>query len=145
MCRQAMSPTVDLTSPLTHSEFIEEHYRYLYLNDMNLAIRSSLGTGKPTRVTEEMLRCLQDLRPELRKDGTAKDFTIRYSTSAAAPVGPPGGSSTGKPQEFWVVARYRDDRELYIILPGTKNSTLADVETEIKTLTASFFGEVLAS
>lgn len=107
------------------SAFIEENYRYIYLNGANFAVRSSFG-GKSTKVTEDMVRTLLDLRPELSA-GVSRQFTLRLASGKS---------------EYWVVAKKQDARELFVVLPGTKGSTLVDVENEVMQLVASFFGDV---
>ncbi|KAF9129147.1 Vacuolar fusion protein CCZ1 B [Mortierella sp. GBA39] len=111
----------------------DKEIRFLYFNRMNLAIKTQLGTisgaGKGSGVGSssgalmlgsEVAMSLLDIRQDFDRMPDATEITTR------------------SPSNYWIVGKRFEDREVYMIV-SRKDSTLVEVEDEVRKLTSLYF------
>ncbi|CAG8553954.1 6820_t:CDS:10 [Funneliformis mosseae] len=108
----------------------DKEYRYLFFNKMTLAVKSSLypfssngiltSSSRGLTITGEMAHALCELHEDLEKYPQLTEIYTRSSTN------------------FWIVGKRSDGRILYIVVPK-KEATLAEVEEDVRRLTALYF------
>ncbi|RIA84655.1 hypothetical protein C1645_783684 [Glomus cerebriforme] len=109
---------------------VDKEYRYLFFNKMTLAVKSSLypfssngsltSSSKGLTITSEMAHALCELHEDLEKYPQLTEIYTRSST------------------HFWIVGKRSDGRVLYIVVPK-KEATLAEVEDDVRRITALYF------
>eukprot|EP00794_Sanderia_malayensis_P007703 gene7703-8540_t len=108
---------------LSHSD---QHYRFLYFNEMNLAIKSSIHGKKSnvvTSVTSDMMKLLVDIHSDFQNISEDGEMIMKNLA------------------DCWVVGRRFDKREFFVIL-NQKNASLVDISEEIKRLVSTSFNSV---
>ncbi|KAF9134376.1 vacuolar fusion protein ccz1 [Mortierella sp. 14UC] len=115
----------------------DKEIRFLYFNRMNLAIKAQLGTvsgsgsgsgsssGKSSGAAAMMLgsevaMSLLDIKQDFDRMPDATEITTR------------------SPSNYWIVGKRFEDREVYMIV-SRKDSTLVEVEDEVRKLTSLYF------
>ncbi|GJJ77154.1 hypothetical protein EMPS_09513 [Entomortierella parvispora] len=101
----------------------DKEIRFLYFNKMNLAIKAQLGstTGKGgINMSSDMALSLLDIKQDFDRMPDANEVTAR------------------SPSNHWIVGKRFDDREVYMIV-SRKDSTLVEVEDEVRKLTSLYF------
>ena len=114
----------ELNENSVHSS-IEPLYKYLYFNNMNLAVKSTLhAVGFPYefQISTELMRLLADMHDDFER---SKDGEIFIRTR----------------DDTWVVGRRSDQREFFVVL-YYKNATLMNVHEEIRKITNDQFTNV---
>jgi hypothetical protein len=109
----------------TATSSIEEAFRFVYYNSMNLALKSSLPTAQLSR---DILRALNHMHHDFAT--TAQDGPTERVVQ------------TRKHQ--WIVGRCSDQRSLYLIIDGPAESVfnLAQVDDHLQRLTSTVFGNI---
>jgi len=113
--RRPQSGSLQLTEP---------QCKYIYFNHINLAQRSTVHpdnrrTGN-IGVPPDVMRLVADLNWDVQRMSSCSEVIVRTMS------------------DYWVVAKYSDQRELYIILLQ-KTATLMDINDEVRRLIASQF------
>ncbi|KAG0294502.1 vacuolar fusion protein ccz1 [Linnemannia gamsii] len=110
----------------------DKEIRFLYFNRMNLAIKAQLGTisgaGKNSSSSSsgammlgsEVAMSLLDIKQDFDRMPDATEITTR------------------SPSNYWIVGKRFEDREVYMIV-SRKDSTLVEVEDEVRKLTSLYF------
>ncbi|OAQ29057.1 hypothetical protein K457DRAFT_522595 [Linnemannia elongata AG-77] len=112
----------------------DKEIRFLYFNRMNLAIKAQLGTisgiGKSSgtgtsssgalMLGSEVAMSLLDIKQDFDRMPDATEITTR------------------SPSNYWIVGKRFEDREVYMIV-SRKDSTLVEVEDEVRKLTSLYF------
>ncbi|KAG0370787.1 hypothetical protein BC939DRAFT_448659 [Gamsiella multidivaricata] len=101
----------------------DREIRFLYFNKMNLAIKAQLGlpTGKGgINMASDMALSLLDIKQDFDRMPDATEITTR------------------SPSNHWIVGKRFEDREVYMIV-SRKDSTLVQVEDEVRKLTSLYF------
>ncbi|KAG0089746.1 Vacuolar fusion protein CCZ1 B [Podila epicladia] len=101
----------------------DKEIRFLYFNKMNLAIKAQLSstTGKGgITMGSEMALSLLDIKSDFDRLPDATEITTR------------------SPSNHWIVGKRFEDREVYMIV-SRKDSTLVEVEDEVRKLTSLYF------
>ncbi|KAF9954547.1 Vacuolar fusion protein CCZ1 B [Mortierella alpina] len=101
----------------------DKEVRFLYFNRMNLAIKAQLNsaTGKGgLNITPEIALSLLDIKQDFERLPDTMEITTR------------------SPSGYWIVGKRFDDREVYMIV-SRKDSTLVEVEDEVRKLTSLYF------
>ncbi|KAF9390276.1 Vacuolar fusion protein CCZ1 B [Podila verticillata] len=101
----------------------DKEIRFLYFNKMNLAIKAQLSstTGKGgITMGSEMALSLLDIKSDFDRMPDATEITTR------------------SPSNHWIVGKRFEDREVYMIV-SRKDSTLVEVEDEVRKLTSLYF------
>ncbi|KAF9923252.1 vacuolar fusion protein ccz1 [Linnemannia zychae] len=114
----------------------DKEIRFLYFNRMNLAIKSQLGTlpgaigsGKGSSTSNsagtlmlgsDVAMSLLDIKQDFDRMPDATEITTR------------------SPANYWIVGKRLEDREVYMIV-SRKDSTLVEVEDEVRKLTSLYF------
>jgi hypothetical protein len=134
-----MSPAISTLAAVMESkpgrgQGPEDQYRFLYFNKMNLALKTSIrtpwgsklaGNATASLIPREVMAILSDMHKELTSGSTqTRDLVVR----------------TGLAGEGWVLGRRSDQREFYVLFD--KASTLAEVDADLKRLSAVYFGNV---
>ena len=104
----------------------DQQYRFLYFNQMNLAIKSSIHAKKSsqvTGVTPEMMRLLVDIHGDFDKVDQDGEMIMKNLS------------------DCWIVARRSDRREFFVIL-NQKNANLVEINEEVKRLVSSSFNNI---
>ncbi|PKY41435.1 hypothetical protein RhiirA4_539586 [Rhizophagus irregularis] len=109
---------------------IDKEYRYLFFNKMTLAVKSSLypfssngsltSSSRGLTITSEMAHALCELHEDLEKYPQLTEIYTRSSTN------------------FWIVGKRSEGRVLYIVVPK-KEASLAEVEDDVRRITAIYF------
>ncbi|KAG0199244.1 Vacuolar fusion protein CCZ1 B [Mortierella sp. GBA30] len=101
----------------------DKEIRFVYFNKMNLAIKAQLSsaTGKGgLTITPEIAMSLLDIKQDFERLTDVTEITTR------------------SPSGYWIVGKRFDDREVYMIV-SRKDSTLVEVEDEVRKLTSLYF------
>ncbi|KAF8927496.1 vacuolar fusion protein ccz1 [Haplosporangium gracile] len=111
----------------------DKEIRFLYFNRMNLAIKAQLGTVSGTgkslssssssgalMLGSEVAMSLLDIKQDFDRMPDATEITTR------------------SPSNYWIVGKRFEDREVYMIV-SRKDSTLVEVEDEVRKLTSLYF------
>lgn len=112
----------------------DKEIRFLYFNRMNLAIKAQLGTisgiGKSSgtgtsssgalMLGSEVAMSLLDIKQDFDRMPDATEITTR------------------SPSNYWIVGKRFEDREVYMIV-SRKDSTLVEIEDEVRKLTSLYF------
>ena len=104
----------------------DQQYRFIYFNDMNLAIKSSIHAKRSSQisVSTEIMRLLVDIHG---------DFDLLKQ----------GGEIAAKNSaECWIVGKRSGNREFFVIL-NQKNLSLIEINDEVKRLMATSFSNIL--
>ena len=104
----------------------DQQYRFLYFNQMNLAIKTTIHSKKSspvTSVTSDMMKLIVDIRSDL--DGMSGDREMILKNLA----------------DCWIVGRRSDKKEFFVIL-NQKNASLVDINEEVKRLMSTSFNNV---
>ena len=106
------------------SQGIEEPWRYLYFNEMNLALKTSIKTKKATEIGPEVMSVLNEMHTMLTSQHQAcTELCVRQQ------------------KEGWIVGRKSNERLLYAILES-KGSTLAEISEDLDNLLAQCFNNI---
>ncbi|KAL9643347.1 hypothetical protein ABK040_014802 [Willaertia magna] len=99
----------------------DDAYKYIYFNQMNLAIKSSILTNSLTNTMKEALQMVCHLHTQIKqsKDGL-KDVIVRNR------------------KDSWIVGKYFAEREFFIIF-DQKNYSLLEVHEQTQRITKLFF------
>jgi hypothetical protein len=100
-----------------------DDYRFVYFNQMNLALKTSLpkrGLSIPRDVQRLLLELHSDFE---RSSDTSGEAMVKLSADG------------------WVVARKSDRRELYVYVEA-RNANLIDVSEDIKKLSSTHFANI---
>ncbi|KAF9185139.1 vacuolar fusion protein ccz1 [Haplosporangium sp. Z 11] len=108
----------------------DKEIRFLYFNKISLAIKVQLGstTGKGgLTMGSDIALSLLDIKQDFDRIPDATEITTR------------------SPTNHWIVGKRFEDREVYMIV-SRKDSTLVEVEEEVRKLTSLYFnGNSLSS
>ncbi|KAF9416916.1 hypothetical protein BGZ94_010081, partial [Podila epigama] len=107
----------------------DKEIRFLYFNKMNLAIKAQLNstTGKGgINMGSDMALSLLDIKSDFDRMPDATEITTR------------------SPSNHWIVGKRFEDREVYMIV-SRKDSTLVEVEDEVRKLTSLYFNSISLS
>ncbi|KAK3830365.1 MAG: hypothetical protein J3R72DRAFT_456011 [Linnemannia gamsii] len=104
----------------------DKEIRFLYFNRMNLAIKAQLGSisgsgsGAAVMLGSEVAMSLLDIKHDFDRMPDATEITTR------------------SPSNYWIVGKRLEDREVYMVV-SRKDSTLVEVEDEVRKLTSLYF------
>lgn len=104
----------------------DQQFRFLYFNQMNLAIKSSIHARKPSLVTSlnpDMMRLLVDIHTDFDQNDGDGEMIMKNLA------------------DCWIVGRKSEKREFFVIL-NQKNASLVDISEEIKKLLSTSFNSV---
>ena len=104
----------------------DQQYRFLYFNQMNLAIKTSIHAKKSsqvTSVTPDMMKLIVDIHTDLSKMKGDREMIMKNLA------------------DCWIVGRRSDNREFFVIL-NQKNASLVDINEEVKRLISTSFNNV---
>ncbi|GAM23629.1 hypothetical protein SAMD00019534_068040 [Acytostelium subglobosum LB1] len=121
--RENVMPSIDFIFPVLETNyskktFMEEQYKYIFFNQMNLAIKASLKL-KGGEMTKETIKILNEMHSDFEKKPDITEATVKTQN------------------DRWIVGRKTDSREFYVIF-DTKNTNLIEINDEIKTLSTTF-------
>jgi hypothetical protein len=106
---------------------VEDTYRYIYFNHMNLALKTTLK-GKALELSKDMMAALNQMHQDFEQGA---------------------GSSAEQIQEvmirtqanIWIVGKKSDQREFYVIFDQDSRNLL-EVTEEVKKLSQTHFGSI---
>ena len=104
----------------------DQQYRFLYFNQMNLAIKTTIHSKKApplTSVTSDMMKLIVDIRSDLNGMSGDREMIMKNLS------------------DCWIVGRRSDKREFFVIL-NQKNASLVDINEEVKRLMSTSFNNV---
>ncbi|KAM9969800.1 hypothetical protein ACTFIR_001637 [Dictyostelium discoideum] len=96
----------------------DEQYKYIYFNQMNLAIRSPIKPKGP-ELNKETMKLLNEIHADF-EGGLSSEIIVKTQ------------------QDRWIVAKKIDFREFYIMFDN-KNSSILEINEEVKNATTKFF------
>ncbi|XP_046854932.1 vacuolar fusion protein CCZ1 homolog [Xenia sp. Carnegie-2017] len=104
---------------------VEQEYRYVYFNHMNLAQKTTIHNKKQnsTFVPPEIIKIICNINADFARANDDGEVYMKTLT------------------DCWVVGRKSDQRELYVII-NQKNANLIDVNEEVKRMTAMHFNQI---
>jgi len=113
-----------ITDNYTPQQGHEDHWRYLYFNEMNLALKSSMRSRKSAEISSEVMTTLNDMHAKLDdRDQNCTEICVKQQ------------------KEGWIVGRKSNERLLYAILES-KGSTLAEISEDLDQLMHQCFGNI---
>jgi len=106
---------------------IDQQYRFIYYNSMNLAIKSSIHAKRSSLVSvaSEIMKLLVDIHQDFGESDEKGSETI-MKTSA----------------DCWIVGRRAGCREFFVIL-NQKNASLVDIDEELRQVINTSFSNIL--
>ena len=113
---------------------LEEQYRFIYFNHINLALKTSLKTatakrtgGNAVTISRETMSIISDLHEDLKRSREpCKEMIIRTQGDG------------------WIVGRRSDQREFYVLFEQ-RNANLVDIGEEMRRLGDTFFRQIFIS
>jgi len=119
---------IDFLSPIIAEHYsrkqgVDDEYRYIYFNHMNLALKTSLK-HKGQDLTPDIMRILNEMHSdfEASKEGI-NEVLIRTQNDG------------------WVVGKKSDQREFYVIF-DQKSANLIEINEEVKKLSSTYFNNI---
>lgn len=111
-----LNPSVPVTDPQS---------KYIYFNRMNLAVKSTVHSERRSGITvqPELLRFLADINEELSQVEESGELVAKTTS------------------DWWVVGKFSDQREFYVIL-NQKSANIIQINEEVKRLCASQFQNI---
>lgn len=99
--------------------------KYIYFNRMNLAVKSTVHSERRSGITvqPELLRFLADINEELSQVEESGELVAKTTS------------------DWWVVGKFSDQREFYVIL-NQKSANIIQINEEVKRLCASQFQNI---
>ncbi|EFA75224.1 hypothetical protein PPL_11299 [Heterostelium album PN500] len=125
--RESISSHIDYIYPVLETNyskksFMEEQYKYIFFNQMNLAIKASLKL-KGVELTKETLKILNEMHADFENRPDISESTVKTQN------------------DRWIVGRKTDSREFYVIF-DTKTTSLLEIngnqDTNVNILKESF-------
>ncbi|EGG16583.1 hypothetical protein DFA_09130 [Cavenderia fasciculata] len=119
--KTSLSAQIDYVFPVldqrySQKSFMEEQYKYIFFNQMNLAIKASLKLKGGVELTKETLKILNEMHTDF--ESNPENIT----------------EATVKTQnDRWIVGRKTDSREFYVIF-DTKSTSLLEINEEMKNI-----------
>lgn len=104
----------------------DQQYRFLYFNEMNLAIKTTIHSKKSsplTSVTSDMMKLIIDIRSDMNAMTGDREMIMKNIS------------------DCWIVGRRSDKREFFVIL-NQKNASLVDINEEVRRLLSTSFNNV---
>ena len=104
----------------------DQQYRFLYFNQMNLAVKTSIHAKKSsqvTSVTPDMMKLLVDIHSDFNQISDDGEMIMKNLA------------------DCWIVGRRFDNREFFVIL-NQKNASLVDISEEVKRLISTSFNSL---
>ncbi|KAJ3196592.1 vacuolar fusion protein ccz1 [Irineochytrium annulatum] len=91
---------------------LDQPYRYVYFNSINLAFKTSIGGSRAATVPDDLIIALTQMREEMDKYDLEE---LVFKTSG----------------DLWIAGRKTEGREFHVILPKT-DGNLVEVEEEMR-------------
>ena len=107
----------------------DQQYRFLYFNQMNLAIKTTIHSKKVspvTSVTSDMMKLIVDIRSDMDTMNGDREMIMKNLS------------------DCWIVGRRSEKREFFVIL-NQKNASLVDINEEVRRLMSTSFNNVFFS
>eukprot|EP00295_Goniomonas_pacifica_P048357 CAMPEP_0175911756 /NCGR_PEP_ID=MMETSP0108-20121206/8363_1 /TAXON_ID=195067 ORGANISM="Goniomonas pacifica, Strain CCMP1869" /NCGR_SAMPLE_ID=MMETSP0108 /ASSEMBLY_ACC=CAM_ASM_000204 /LENGTH=459 /DNA_ID=CAMNT_0017234023 /DNA_START=8 /DNA_END=1387 /DNA_ORIENTATION=- len=125
---------------------VEEPYRYLYFNHMNLALKNTVRSRSGTPVSREALVLLSEIHDEF--SGTRESGTAAEADHAVAVMGDTHSVMSEvyirTAQDGWVVGLQTNKREFFVV-SDQKNHNLQEIHEEISRLVTHYFNNIFLS
>ena len=105
----------------------DQQYRFVYFNEMNLAIKSSIHAKRSTTlvsVSPDIMRILVDIHSDLEKSKSGGEIVTKTLA------------------DCWIVGKKSGCREFFVIL-NQKNATLVEINEEVQRLMMTSFNNIL--
>jgi len=101
---------------------IEEGFRYLYFNHMNLALKTTLDRDQ---LPNDIVRVLNKMHADFERNASLSEVILHLGTQ----------------NDVWIVGRKSDQREFYIIF-DQKSANLLEINEEVKKLSSIYFKDI---
>jgi len=101
---------------------IDEGFRYLYFNHMNLALKTSLERDQ---LSNDIVRVLNKMHADFDRMPSLSEVILHLGTQ----------------NDGWIVGRKSDQREFYIIF-DQKSANLLEINEEVKKLSSTYFKDI---
>jgi len=102
----------------------DESWKYVYFNEMNLALKSSMKPKKIAELSPEVMAVLNEMHTQLDKpEEICTELCVRQQ------------------KDGWILGRKSNQRMLYAILES-KGSTLAEISDDLDQLLAQCFNNI---
>jgi len=99
---------------------VEEGFKYLYFNHMNLALKSSMDREM---ISHDISRVLNKMHADFEHSSNLSEILISTQNDG------------------WIVGRKSDQREFYIIF-DRQGANLLEINDEVKKLSAAYFRDI---
>jgi len=101
----------------------DDHYRYIYFNHMNLALKTSLKQ-KGATLSKETMQILLEMHQDFEKspENVAEVFVKTQN-------------------DLWLLGRKSDKREFFVIF-DRKDANLIEISEEVKKLSSTYFNSI---
>jgi len=119
-----IKPQIDWLAPIIseHAKkiIVEEGFKYLYFNHMNLALKSSIDRDM---ISHDISRVLNKMHADFELHTNLSEILISTQNDG------------------WIVGRKSDQREFYIIF-DKQGANLLEINDEVKKLSAAYFRDI---
>ncbi|KJE98104.1 hypothetical protein, variant [Capsaspora owczarzaki ATCC 30864] len=112
-----------ISEHLAKRSAVESHYRYIYYNHMNLALKSTMHNKRQLTVPPDVLRILSDMRSHFEKSPLTHELVVKMLS------------------DCWVVGRKSEQREIFVMLQQ-KNANLIEINDEVRRLCMTLFNNI---
>ena len=102
----------------------DTQYKYIYFNQMNLALKTSLQ-GKGEDIDPQTMETLKRMHDEFEHSQDAVCEVLVRSFN-----------------DRWIVGRCSEKREFYVIFDAAKGASLTEINEEVKKLSAQYFQSI---
>lgn len=102
----------------------DSQYKYIYFNQMNLALKTSLQ-GKGDDIDPQTMETLKKMHDEFeRSKDSACEVLVRSFN------------------DRWIVGRRSEQREFFVIFDASKGMSLTEINEEVKKLSSQYFQSI---
>jgi len=119
-----IKPQINFLAPIISEHArkltVEEGFKYLYFNHMNLALKSSMDRDM---ITHDIVRVLNKMHADFEHSSNLSEILISTQNDG------------------WIVGRKSDQREFYIIF-DRQGANLLEINDEVKKLSAAYFRDI---
>lgn len=125
-----------LSEHFDRKTMFDTQYKYIYFNQMNLALKTSLQ-GKGDDIDGQTMETLKRMHDEFEKSkGSRESNDSKGSKDSACEI------LVKSYNDRWIVGRRSEQREFFVIFDGTKGANLTEINEEVKKLSSQYFQSI---
>ena len=125
-----------LSEHFDRKTMFDTQYKYIYFNQMNLALKTSLQ-GKGDDIDGQTMETLKRMHDEFEKSkGSRESNDSKGSKDSACEI------LVKSFNDRWIVGRRSEQREFFVIFDATKGANLTEINEEVKKLSSQYFQSI---